>query len=130
MMISSSDAAANHDQTIDELCSDCHSVSCHLTELSESFLGSSLISFTLAIGDLADLLGFEIMVIISGSLGINALDCTDSHTFLNDDTLFELVGETESLNARIVATVKLAIHHDADTETGAESVADEILISL
>ena len=70
------------------------------------------------------------MVRIAGQLTVNSLHGTDRGTVLDDDVRHVRMLETESLHAGVIATVKLTVDDSTDSQTCAERVADEVVVTL
>ncbi len=70
------------------------------------------------------------MVGAAGEFAVDALDGPDGGAVLADDAGHLLVAQAESLDARIVAAVELPADHHTDTQSRAESVAQQIAVTL
>ena len=70
------------------------------------------------------------MVRIVGQLTVNSLHGTDRGTVLDDDVRHVRMLEAESFHAGVIATVKLTVDDSTDSQTCAERVADEVVVTL
>ena len=66
------------------------------------------------------------MVHVARSLGIDTLDGAHGHTLLDDHIGHFLVPQAEGFDAGVVAAVEAVVHDDADAESRAEGVSDEV----
>ena len=70
------------------------------------------------------------MVFLSGKLSVNPSDRTDGHTVFHDDVRPVRMLQAEGFHAGVVAPVEAPVDYGSDTETGSESISDEVVVAF
>ena len=124
------DASADDYYTVDKLCGYGHCASGRLAKFGKGLACRLDVARSLAVGNFANLLRLETVFMVARSFRIYPLDSADGHAFLHDDSLLGLMGEAESFDTRIVAAVELTVYDGTESETGSESIPQQIMITL
>ena len=80
--------------------------------------------------DFRDLLRRKTVLEIAARLAVNSGHGTDGSAVLKNIARHLEIRQAERLHARIVSTVQFPVHHETDTETCTECVADKVMETL
>ena len=126
------DAAAEHDDAVEDAGGLRDGVACGLAEAVEGLQGGLLVAVEGAVGDAVDVVGVGVFggLGVVGQLAVVAQHGAERDAVLGDELLSPLAGRAVDFRAAVVAHVHLVVARDADAEAGAEDEADEVAVLL